>query len=227
VPTLLCADSGSTRLVVAVVRDGVVLAQAESTAHAAHGSSILDLCEDVVARAGLARGGVDALAVARGPGSFTGLRTSVCTFKGLALGWGLPVVGVSTFAALARSGSSGPGARVGCCLDARKGELYAALVAIDNHVDNDREVVPAWAARPDEVAARFREAGVTAWAGDGPGLFPRVLAGAEVAWPHAVPDMGALARCALARLPGGDDVALLEPRYVRRSYVDAGPPRAG
>lgn len=220
---LLCADSGSQRLLVAAVRDGAVLAQAGSVAHAAHGSSILDLCAEVTARAGLQPGAYAGLVVALGPGSFTGLRTALCTFKGLARGWGLPVVGVPTFFALARSVTGQPGARVVCCLDARKGEVYGGVVQLGDTPAGDEMAVAASVMPPAEFAARVQPLGRLPWAGDGPARFPAVIGAASdlpVAWPDAVPSPAALAACALARLPRGDDAALLEPCYVRRTVTE-------
>ena len=68
-----------------------------------------------------------ALVVSLGPGSFTGLRVGLATVKGLALGSGVPAFGVSSLAVLASS--SGPG-WVAPVLDARRGDIFAALYEV-------------------------------------------------------------------------------------------------
>jgi len=94
---------------------------------------VLPLVDRMLASAGWTLGSLDAIAFGRGPGAFTGVRIAVSTVQGLALGSGLPVVPVSDLAAVGQRllGHVEVG-EVDCalvCLDARMGELYAAVVA--------------------------------------------------------------------------------------------------
>ena len=79
---------------------------------------------EVLAEGGYALGQMDALAFGRGPGSFTGLRIGAGVVQGLAFGADLPVVPVSTLAALAQ-GQDVP--RVLAAIDARMGQVYWGL----------------------------------------------------------------------------------------------------
>lgn len=91
-----------------------------------HAEKIGGLVRDVVAEAGAALGGFEALdriGVTVGPGSFTGLRVGLAFAQGLGAALNIPVVGVSTLAALARSGDAGRG-RTAAVIDARRGQVY-------------------------------------------------------------------------------------------------------
>lgn len=87
---------------------------------------LLQAIEDLLAKAAIARGDLDAIGVVRGPGSFTGLRVGLATAKGLALAAGCPLLGVSALQCLAMQL---PFTSLPVCalLDARKQEVYAAL----------------------------------------------------------------------------------------------------
>jgi len=75
---------------------------------------------------------LDCLAFGAGPGSFTGVRVAAAMVQALGFARQLPVVPISTLAALAMAGfrASGGGA-VACCLDARMGQVYFAVYAVD------------------------------------------------------------------------------------------------
>ncbi|OFW03632.1 MAG: tRNA (adenosine(37)-N6)-threonylcarbamoyltransferase complex dimerization subunit type 1 TsaB [Acidobacteria bacterium RIFCSPLOWO2_02_FULL_68_18] len=83
----------------------------------------------LLARTGVALGGIDAFAVGTGPGSFTGLRIGIATMQGLAVATGKPLFGVSALDALARLTTDRPRAtdRVAAWIDAWRGEVYGAL----------------------------------------------------------------------------------------------------
>jgi len=91
-----------------------------------HAELLLPMCEEVLAEAGIARRDLDALAVGRGPGAFTGVRLAVSAAQGIALALGIPVVPVSSLAALALQAPD-DGADVLAVIDARMGEVYAGL----------------------------------------------------------------------------------------------------
>lgn len=87
---------------------------------------LLPTIEDLLKRTGLDTGRLDAVAIVKGPGSFTGLRVGLATAKGLALAAGCPLLGVSSLRCLAMQV---PFASLPVCavIDARKKEVYTAL----------------------------------------------------------------------------------------------------
>lgn len=90
-----------------------------------HNLLILPMVESLLAEAGLGVTQLDAIAFGCGPGSFTGVRVATGVTQGIALGAGLPVIPVSTLAALAEDALEGQDS--GCahaCIDARMSEVY-------------------------------------------------------------------------------------------------------
>ncbi len=141
----------------------------------AHAAELMPAIDRVLEDAGLAYGDLDAIAVGRGPGSYTGLRIGIATARALAQACEVPLRPVSSLAALA-AGVEAP-LRL-ALIDARRGEVFAALY-------EDGEVRwPPFVARPDAVAERVRAEVLTPLAaGDGSLRFAQILeaAGVEVA----------------------------------------------
>ncbi len=123
---ILATDTSTDILTVAVCDEHAVLAEIVVHAPRAHSERLLSTAHNLLAQAGLSLGGLDALAVGIGPGSFTGLRIGIAAWKGLALGAGLPLAGVPSLDALARlhAGAERPVCPV---LDARMGEVFYSI----------------------------------------------------------------------------------------------------
>jgi tRNA threonylcarbamoyladenosine biosynthesis protein TsaB len=102
---------------------------AESSADPAinHAARLPGELIDVIARAGMAPADIDLLAVAAGPGSFTGLRVGIATMQGLAMALSKPIVPVSTLDALAAVAAAEPGTLVAAWVDAQRDEVFAAI----------------------------------------------------------------------------------------------------
>ena len=134
---VLGLDTSTAWLSAAVLDDGRVAAECvreSARAHdrrpgrSNHAEVLIPLVEEALRRAGTDFASLSLLGVAVGPGSFTGLRIGISTVKGLAYGSETPVVGVGTLEAMAYGAPPGDGAGFVCPLmDARKGEVYAAL----------------------------------------------------------------------------------------------------
>ena len=89
------------------------------------------MAEEALREMGLALADVDAVAVAHGPGSFTGIRIGVSTAKGLCWGAEKPAIGVSTLEAMAWNGADEPEGSILCCaMDARRSQVYHALFTV-------------------------------------------------------------------------------------------------
>lgn len=122
---ILALDTSTDYCSVALWRDGTVDARETRAGHR-HSELLLPMVDELLKHHGIAVTGLDGIAFGEGPGSFTGLRIGCGVTQGLALGAGLPVVGVSTLLALAEAAPAG---RAVCCLDARMGEIYHAAYA--------------------------------------------------------------------------------------------------
>ena len=188
-------------------------ADAAPTGSPGHSRELLPAVAEQMAASGLELGELDSIAVAVGPGGYTGLRIGVATARGLAQAHGLTVRPVGTLAALA-AGSEAP--LVLPLLDARRGEVFAALYA------SDRLLWEPFAAPPDDVAHRLgadelRDRPVPLAAGDGAVRFREVVEAAAEVPPDSSPlhAIRALHVCRLAAAAPATVPEAVTPRYLR------------
>jgi len=128
---ILAFESSAKAASVALVRDGVMVSQYSQCSGLTHSRTLLPMAEDMLKNAELTVRDVDLIAVAQGPGSFTGIRIGVSTVKGLAWAAEKPCTGVSTLEAMAWHGVMARG-YVCPVMDARRQQVYNALFKIEN-----------------------------------------------------------------------------------------------
>ncbi len=151
---ILSFESSAKAASVALVRDSALVSQYTQCSALTHSRTLLPMAEDMLKNAEMTLADVDALAVAHGPGSFTGIRIGVSAVKGLAWAVEKPCIGVSTLEAMAWHGVS-HGGYICCVMDARRNQVYNAIFKIENdrpvRVSEDRAI--ALSELADEVNA--------------------------------------------------------------------------
>ena len=123
---ILGIESSAVSAGCAAVKDGKLLSETYLNTGLTHSQTLLTLTQSCLSNAGLTLDEVDAFAVCRGPGSFTGIRIGVSLVKGLCFSQNKPVYGVSTLEALAWSAAIG-GYLICPVMDARCMQVYSAL----------------------------------------------------------------------------------------------------
>ena len=114
----------------AIIDDGRIRHEQSGNGGLTHGERLPGELARVLGSAGVHLRDVGLLAVAAGPGSFTGLRVGIAAMQGLAVATGLRIVPVSALDALARAGRDSTG-RVAAWMDAQRGQVFAALYGAD------------------------------------------------------------------------------------------------
>lgn len=127
---ILSIDSATPVAAVAVVKDGVLLAEEMLNIGNTHSTQLMPMVAHVLEQSNIAISEVTAVAVSQGPGSFTGLRIGMATAKGLAQGSGCKLVAVPTLDVLAEN-MWGYEGLVCPILNAKKNEVYAAIYHFD------------------------------------------------------------------------------------------------
>ena len=147
---------------VALLSGQGVISEYTLNVKATYSERLLPLIDRALQDAGITLGQVEGLAVAVGPGSFTGLRIGLSTAKGLVVVGGQPLVGVSTLEAMAWTL---PFCAHPVCpiLDARKGEIYCALFRYEG--DRLIRLMDDTATAPDRLLSRIQQP--TVFLGDG------------------------------------------------------------
>jgi tRNA threonylcarbamoyladenosine biosynthesis protein TsaB len=212
---LLAIETATEACSVALWFDGNVRERYE-IAPRRHAELVLPWADALLAEAGIAKSQLDAIAVGRGPGAFTGVRLAIALAQGIALALDRPVVAVSTLAALAMQSE---GAHIIAAIDARMGEIYLGSFARDADglvaaIDAER------LARPDAVALPEG----SDWIGVGSGFAADYEALVKTLGEHllrhdgaALPHAADIARLAARAYANGEAVApeLAEPAYLR------------
>jgi len=188
---ILGLDTTSDQASVALRRDGITVAEEVVTTSDGHSQILFEMIQSTLTKAGIALSDIDCFATAKGPGSFTGVRLCMTAAKGLAEATGKPAAAISSLRALATFGSRPLRNPI---LDARRGQIYAAVYNSDLELVSEEMLAPAE-------------------------QFPEVDGVERIAM--TVPMAAAIALC--AELDGPLkwlDPALLDANYVRRSDAE-------
>ena len=218
---ILAFESSARPASAALVRDGKLLAQSLQVSALTHSRTLLPMAEDLLKNTSLTLSDVDAIAVAHGPGSFTGIRIGVSTVKGLCWGAEKPCIGVSTLEAMAWHGLAAGG--VICpVMDARRAQVYNALFRIED--GRPLRLCPDRAISLEDLSEELRALGESVFlVGDGAALtkvyldgraLPCRLAPDDLVWQ----DAWGVAMAAQGREPVSG--AELLPVYLRLSQAE-------
>ena len=223
---LILAFETTAKACSAALHDGkALLAESVQNSGLTHSQTLMVMAEDLLKVCGKSAADVTALAVAAGPGSFTGVRIGVSAAKGFAWGAEKPVYGVSTLESMARWLGLWSG-YVCCCMDARRNQVYNAIFLAENgelkRISEDRAIALA-----DLKAELAHLDGPIYLVGDGAALAHKTLSQdipALILPPEHRRHQRAsgVALAALAAMDRGEsaDGAALQPNYLRLSQAE-------
>ena len=222
---ILALESSATAASVAVCEDQELIAQTILHTGLTHSQTLLPMVEELLAASKLRLSGMDLIAVAAGPGSFTGLRIGVSAAKGLSWSTGLPCVACSSLESMAWTVAHCEG-EICALMDARRGQVYHARFYSDGKRLCRRS--PDQAISLEDLAAVLMEVGAPQLlVGDGAKLGHQYLerAGLPVtlAPPHLrLQNAWGVARCALESAIRGETMSgdALVPTYLRLSQAE-------
>ena len=222
---ILAFETSAKAASVALTENGKLLAESYQNTGMTHSQTLMVMAEDALKQCGKSAQDVTAVAVAEGPGSFTGVRIGVAAAKGLAWGAELPCYGVSTLEAMAVNLGVYEG-YVCACMDARRNQVYNALFLVDNgkieRISEDRAI-----ALTDLQEELEHIDGPIYLVGDGAELTHKTLSG-EIPGLILPPEhrrqqrASGVALAAIEAMNRGEstDGAALQPNYLRMSQAE-------
>lgn len=201
-PLILSFDTSAAHCVAAVLSGDRVLAARGEDMGRGQAERLFPMLEELLGEAGITWRDLTAIAVGVGPGNFTGIRIAVSAARGLALGLGIPAVGVSSFDAL-RAGADGP---ILAAVSAPRGAVYL----------DPPGAPPLGPVLPDTLPAGIAGSGLDVIGAEAETL-ARLTGGRAL--PPAYPLAEAIARAAAPRI--GAQTPRPKPLYIRPA--DAAP----
>jgi tRNA threonylcarbamoyladenosine biosynthesis protein TsaB len=198
---ILAFDCAGAQCAAAILIDDRIAASKRIAADRGHAQFLVPLLNELIRIAGLAYRDIDRFAVTTGPGSFTGIRVALATAQGLALGTGKPIIGVTTFEALAAAAAEAGvfAPRLLVAIDSRRAEIFVQLFDGAGLALGEPAMLP-----PNAIAA-WAGSGPLALAGDAAGLvaphLPMAVKNPARSWLTAI-DPTIVARLAVLRASG-------------------------
>jgi len=226
---VLGIDTATRTCSVALLEDDSILAEYTQNLPRTHSEKLMPLVNALFHDTSRTPRELDALAVASGPGSFTGLRIGVSTARAMAQGLGIPAAGINTLEALARN-CYAPGSLVCPLMDARRQQVYAAVYKWSGNPEKLAPVVEPAAFFLEELLDLLQDySQPVLFPGDGAPVYRETLQNAlpERYWdlpaPLASPRASQVAWCARGKLLRGErffSYLELKPEYLRASEAE-------
>ena len=127
---ILCIETASKVCSVALHNQGKLCTSNEISVDRSHSGSLVPMISEILTKTGIHADELDAIAISKGPGSYTGLRIGVSTAKGLCFANGIPLLGIDTLRAM--SAGIEAGTDLLCpMIDARRMEVYCSIIDTD------------------------------------------------------------------------------------------------
>ncbi len=224
---IIAIDSSGLVATVAIASEDALIAEYTVNYKKTHSQTLLPMLNEISQMTELDLAQVDAIAVASGPGSFTGLRIGSATAKGLGLALGKPLIEIPTTDALAMN-MWGCTDRICPIMDARRDQVYTGIYEFDEN--NELKVIrKSFADHINSVVDMLNEAGrPVVFLGDGVPVYRKAIAeNIAVSYKFAPAHMsrqraGALASLAIKYYERGDLVSAADhkPDYIRPSQAE-------
>lgn len=171
---LLVLDSSGLVASVALIEDDQLIAEYTTGNKLTHSQTLLPMLDEVIKRTSFEIEDIDAVAVAKGPGSFTGLRIGAATAKGLGLALDKPIIPVPTVDGLAYQ-LFGTSMIICPMMDARRKQVYTGIYRFENH--QLVTLKEQWAAPIEELLDELNQRGeMVTFLGDGVPVFRELIA---------------------------------------------------
>ncbi len=219
---LILAFETSAKAASVALHDGAkLLGESYQNTGLTHSQTLMVMADDLLKQCGCSPKDITHVAVAAGPGSFTGVRIGVAAAMGLAWGAQLPLYGVSTLEAMAKNRGLDRGV-VCACMDARRSQVYNALFSAAGRLCEDRAI------SLEDLSAELKNLeGPIYLVGDGAALAHRTLAG-EIPELILPPEHLQHQRAAGVALVAAEQIAAgvpvdagsLQPNYLRLSQAE-------
>jgi tRNA threonylcarbamoyladenosine biosynthesis protein TsaB len=217
-PLILLIESSQEVCSVSLASQERILTCLETAEPNMHSAMLAEYASQSMIQAGIVPGQLSAIAVSRGPGSYTGLRIGASLAKGLCFGLGLPLIAIDTLQAMASSYAASTDLPAGCLLcptiDARRMEVYAAIYTarLDCVRNVEAEVI-------DEMSySRYLSTGKLIFVGSGADKCRSVIASPNAVFvpgfQHSSRGLAALAWQKYANKKF-EDIAYFEPLYLK------------
>jgi len=220
---ILGIESSAKSASVALCDENGLVSQYFQNSGLTHSRTLLPMVEDMLKNLSMTLADIDLIAVAHGPGSFTGVRIGVSAVKGLAWASEKPVCGVSTLLAMAYNGVSAPEDSIICCvMDAKRDQFYNALFIMRDGIPvrfcEDRAI--STAKLVEDIENQYKSVFIV---GDGAAMCYNALENFEVnaiLAPEPMRYQSAWGVCMAAKREPAQSVHELLPVYLRLSQAE-------
>ena len=216
---IIIIETSTALTSVALAENGEITAYKESTQMREQAALTAPFVQEILTEKGLGVKDCSAVCVAKGPGSYTGLRVGVSTAKGLCFGAGIPLMAVGTLDTLVYQAIDSGLLPEGCkyivpMIDARRMEVYTAVFTTDGKQVTETE--------PRVIDAnsfdKYLTEGPVLFIGDGAGKCAEILVNSNAHFCQCAPKASSMLRPALQKFDTGEfeDVAYFEPFYLKQ-----------
>ena len=212
--SILCIETSTTNCSIALSVNGSVAVLIEDNSKQfSHAERLHSFIEQVLVEAKMSKSSLDAIAVSKGPGSYTGLRIGVSSAKGLCFALDVPLISISTLESLALQVKPKKGVIVPM-LDARRMEVYSAVFSSEGNQirETQAEILD------ENSYAQYLQEGPVLFLGSGVEKFESICQHKNASFfSDKLPSASQMAALAEAKYKISDieNVAYFEPYYLK------------